>query len=365
MLAATLIAIFLIPLLFVLIERFATRRGGEAHAPREVLATTRAERSSVAGAAIGASGLHDGGAGLQAAGGDDARHVPRAGVAGRGAGASAAAAAPTRPLADQQWSDAVRGRGAARVDHDGARAERRPADRRRAHPAGAGAARDHPRRSVPDRRRAGAGPGPAHVDRRRHGGDARTVGVAQLGAVDWRGSSTSGASTGAPPKSARAQILASEWGRRAIVTSLVSQVATGYFSLRALDFELEIAQRTLDIARGVAAADAGARERRRDVAGGRASGRAAGVTAQRRDRRSAAPHRAAGELPERAARRESRADRARPGADRSAARAGGARRAAVGAARAPPGHPAGRAADRRGERARSAWRGRRTFRRSR
>jgi multidrug efflux system outer membrane protein len=46
-------------------------------------------------------------------------------------------------------------------------------------------------------------------------------------------------------ESARALILASEWGRRAILTSLVSRVASGYFTLRALDLELEIANRTL------------------------------------------------------------------------------------------------------------------------
>jgi multidrug efflux system outer membrane protein len=46
-------------------------------------------------------------------------------------------------------------------------------------------------------------------------------------------------------EAARAQILTSEWGRRAIRTSLVAQVATGYYTLRALDRELEIANRTL------------------------------------------------------------------------------------------------------------------------
>jgi multidrug efflux system outer membrane protein len=44
---------------------------------------------------------------------------------------------------------------------------------------------------------------------------------------------------------ARAEILASEWGRRAVINSLVSSVATSYFDLRALDSELEISQRTL------------------------------------------------------------------------------------------------------------------------
>lgn len=44
---------------------------------------------------------------------------------------------------------------------------------------------------------------------------------------------------------ARAEIFASEWARRAVVTSVVSEVATTYFALRALDQQLEIAQRTL------------------------------------------------------------------------------------------------------------------------
>jgi multidrug efflux system outer membrane protein len=44
---------------------------------------------------------------------------------------------------------------------------------------------------------------------------------------------------------ARAQLLASEWGRRAVVTTLISQVASAYFGLRALDLEREISQRTL------------------------------------------------------------------------------------------------------------------------
>src|ERR1700722_15864059 len=46
-------------------------------------------------------------------------------------------------------------------------------------------------------------------------------------------------------EAARAQLLATEWGRRAVVTTLVSQVASAYFGLRALDLELEISRRTL------------------------------------------------------------------------------------------------------------------------
>jgi multidrug efflux system outer membrane protein len=46
-------------------------------------------------------------------------------------------------------------------------------------------------------------------------------------------------------EAARAQMLASEWGRRAVMSSLVANVATAYFQLRALDSELEIANQTL------------------------------------------------------------------------------------------------------------------------
>src|SRR6266436_5676783 len=46
-------------------------------------------------------------------------------------------------------------------------------------------------------------------------------------------------------EAARAQMLASEWGQRAVISSLVANVATAYFQLRALDAEIEIAKRTL------------------------------------------------------------------------------------------------------------------------
>jgi multidrug efflux system outer membrane protein len=44
---------------------------------------------------------------------------------------------------------------------------------------------------------------------------------------------------------ARAQLLATQWGQQAVISSLVANVATAYFQLRALDSELEISQRTL------------------------------------------------------------------------------------------------------------------------
>ncbi|HEX8984602.1 MAG TPA: efflux transporter outer membrane subunit [Bryobacteraceae bacterium] len=46
-------------------------------------------------------------------------------------------------------------------------------------------------------------------------------------------------------EAARAELMASEWGRRAVVNSLVSSVASAYFGLRELDLELEISRRAL------------------------------------------------------------------------------------------------------------------------
>src|ERR1700735_4884735 len=46
-------------------------------------------------------------------------------------------------------------------------------------------------------------------------------------------------------EASRAQLLATEWGQRAVMSSLVANVATAYFQLRALDSELEISKRTL------------------------------------------------------------------------------------------------------------------------
>lgn len=46
-------------------------------------------------------------------------------------------------------------------------------------------------------------------------------------------------------EAARANALASEWGRRAVLTTVVSSVATAYFQLRELDLTLEISKKTL------------------------------------------------------------------------------------------------------------------------
>ena len=46
-------------------------------------------------------------------------------------------------------------------------------------------------------------------------------------------------------EAARANLLATEWARRAVISALVSNVGASYFELRALDVQLEISQRTL------------------------------------------------------------------------------------------------------------------------
>lgn len=46
-------------------------------------------------------------------------------------------------------------------------------------------------------------------------------------------------------EAARANLLANEWAQKAVIASLVAQVASSYFQLRQLDLELEISQGTL------------------------------------------------------------------------------------------------------------------------
>lgn len=50
-------------------------------------------------------------------------------------------------------------------------------------------------------------------------------------------------------EAARANLLSAEWNRRAVMTTLVSDVAGSYFALREFDAELEISRRTLDTRR--------------------------------------------------------------------------------------------------------------------
>src|SRR5207302_6943667 len=45
-------------------------------------------------------------------------------------------------------------------------------------------------------------------------------------------------------------LLASQWGQKAVVSTLVANVAAGYFLLRQLDLELEISKHTLNSRQG-------------------------------------------------------------------------------------------------------------------
>jgi len=47
-------------------------------------------------------------------------------------------------------------------------------------------------------------------------------------------------------EAARANLVANEWARREVVSTLVANVASAYFQLRALDLELEVSKRTLN-----------------------------------------------------------------------------------------------------------------------
>ncbi len=50
-------------------------------------------------------------------------------------------------------------------------------------------------------------------------------------------------------EAARANLLSAEWNRKAVISTLVSDVAANYFQLLQLDYELEISERTLETRR--------------------------------------------------------------------------------------------------------------------
>lgn len=87
----------------------------------------------------------------------------------------------------------------------------------------------------------------AGAARQRFGGrgDPITGGLFELGLglqweIDFWGKFRRGT------EAARAELLGSEWGRRALMTMLTSQVARLYYELRGLDEQLDIARRTLE-----------------------------------------------------------------------------------------------------------------------
>ena len=63
-------------------------------------------------------------------------------------------------------------------------------------------------------------------------------------------------------EAARADLAATEWAQREVITALIANLARAYFQLRALDLQLEISQRTLSIAPGFVAANPRAGRRR-------------------------------------------------------------------------------------------------------
>ena len=94
---------------------------------------------------------------------------------------------------------------------------------------------------------------------------------------------------------ARADVLAAEWARRAVVTDLISDVASSTSSCARSTSQLDIAQRTLASRQASLRAGARARAGRRDVAARRPAGRAARLRRDRHDHRElAAPARAGG-----------------------------------------------------------------------
>ena len=74
--------------------------------------------------------------------------------------------------------------------------------------------------------------------------DARTAGAIGLqGAASW--DLDFWGRLGSATAAARARLVAADWARRAVVTAVVTDVAVRYFTLGALDEELDIARRTL------------------------------------------------------------------------------------------------------------------------
>ncbi len=81
--------------------------------------------------------------------------------------------------------------------------------------------------------------------------DARTAAAMRVGAVARWDLDFWGRYRRAT-EAARAQLLATEWGRRAVASQVVSQVAEAYYGLRALDLQLDDRAPGADVAPGVA-----------------------------------------------------------------------------------------------------------------
>jgi len=78
-------------------------------------------------------------------------------------------------------------------------------------------------------------------------------------------------------ESARATLLATQWAREAVISTLVSDVAAAYFQLRELDLELEISRAHTGFAPGLAADHTNVSKRWGYVHARRPAGGAVGV----------------------------------------------------------------------------------------
>jgi multidrug efflux system outer membrane protein len=97
-------------------------------------------------------------------------------------------------------------------------------------------------------------------------------------------------------EAARAQLLASEWGQRAVISSLVANVATAYFQLRALDNESHAG-----VAAAIPKADSGPRKSWFRLGARRESSRATRLHGFGDDSRPRTANSAAGKRAERSA----------------------------------------------------------------
>ena len=149
-------------------------------------------------------------------------------------------------------------------------------------------------------------------------------------------------------EAARANLLGAEENRKAVVTTLVSDVATAYLTLRELDYALEISQAHSANARGVARIDQVAAEGRRLHTSRPAAGRTTGRYRRRDHPRHTTADRADRESDQAIARRKPGQCGARAEPGRPEAAAGRSRRHALGVAGAPSRYPGrGAGSDRR------------------
>ena len=156
-------------------------------------------------------------------------------------------------LGNEKWWTVFHDPGTAATDSHRFAAELRRADCRHARPSGAGPARDYPLQPISGRER-----------RRRRA--AASVTRNQFLLPDLRNQRPANWTSRViwnldfwgkyrrETEAARANLLATEWGQRAVITSVVSSVATAYFQLRELDLALEISAAHAGFAAGFACA---------------------------------------------------------------------------------------------------------------